>query len=283
MCLLHSLAKTDLTSSDKDKQSFFLLFNVCGGTILLFYVIYFFLQIRRYKSRLCPGGKVSCIGKYQRNVLDFITTVKLALVWGSFPIFRQFVLLTYAHLDEQVSPQHVFYIDTLLWTLFSDVFYTYLNLRLKRIGIPSINEIPRATNFSDLSKHGLALEGREAIVDNGNKRTSSYLKRQTLSFERVNQESPRFLKRDNNDVPVMLVQGDEGTSEGFVRFTEEPKRLPQKFSYFSKLRKERQPKTVLDIREDNIKIWHQGLEDSSKKILLYSRHMNVVYPKNGDI
>ena len=226
---------------------------------------------------------MSCIGKYQRNVLDFTTTVKLALVWGSFPIFRQFVLLTYAHLDEQVSPQHVFYVDTLLWTLFSDVFYTYLNLRLKRIGIPSINEIPRATNFSDLSKHSLALEGRGAIVDSGNKRTSSYLKREIWSFERVNQESPRLFKRDNDDAPVMLVQGREGTSEGFVRFTEEPKSFPQKFSYFSKLRKERQPKTVLDIREDNIKIWHQGLEDSSKKILLYSRHMNVVYPKNGDI
>ena len=152
-----------------------------------------------------------------------------------------------------------------------------INLKLKRIGIPSINEIPRATNFSDLSKHSLALEGREAIVDNGNKRTpSSHPKREILPVKRVNQE--RFLKRDNNDVPVMFVQGEEGTSEGFVRIAEEPKSLPQKFSYFSKLRKEPQPKTVVDI-----KMWHQGLEDSSKKILLYSRHMNVVCPKDGNI
>ena len=66
--------------------------GVSGGTILLFYVIYFFFKTRRYVSQLCPEGKMSCIRKYQRNILDFATTVKLALWWGFFPVFRQFLL-----------------------------------------------------------------------------------------------------------------------------------------------------------------------------------------------
>ena len=112
VCLLHSLAKADKLRSSEEKPGFFLLFNVCGGIILLFYVIYFWkMQVKRFMTRLCPGGKMSCIGKYQRNVLNFTTTAKLALAWGFFPIFRQFVLLAYAHLEERVSPQNVFYID----------------------------------------------------------------------------------------------------------------------------------------------------------------------------
>ena len=69
-----------------------LMRGVSGGTILFFYVIYFFFNTRRYVSRLCPEGKMSCIRKYQRNILDFATTVKLALWWGFFPVFRQFLL-----------------------------------------------------------------------------------------------------------------------------------------------------------------------------------------------
>ena len=69
-----------------------LMRGVSGGTILFFYVIYFFFNTRRYVSQLCPEGKMSCIRKYQRNILDFATTVKLALWWGFFPVFRQFLL-----------------------------------------------------------------------------------------------------------------------------------------------------------------------------------------------
>ena len=239
---------------------------------MLFYVIYFSYKKRRFMSRLCPGGKMSCIGKYQRNVLNFTITVKLALAWGFFPIFRQFVLVGYEHLAEQVSPQHVFYIDTLLWILFSDVFYTYLNLRLRSRGIPSITETRRATNFSDLSKNNLALEARRAIVD---ERRRSYPRKQTL------------LEVGRVDVPTMESQAaDEGTSETgvFERFTEESKRLPQKFYYFSKLPKIQAQEPKADIRgEEKIEMWHQALDNSSKKILLYSRHMNVVNPKTDNI
>ena len=242
---------------------------------MLLYVKYFSFQMKRFMSRLCPGGKMSCIGNYQRNVLNFTTTVKLALAWGFFPMFRQVVMLAYAHLEEQVSPRHVFYIDTVLWILFSDVFYTYLNLRLKSRGIPSITEVPRPTNFSDLSKNNLALEGRRAIVDNGNKRRRPYPRKQTLPVGRM-------------DLPTMAYQAaEEGSSKTgvFERFTEESKRLPHKFSYFSKLQRGKKPTTVADIggKKENLEIWHQAVDNSPKRILLYSRHMNDVNPETENI
>ena len=308
-----------------------------GGIILLFYVIYFYFQMKTFMSRLCPRGKMSCIGKYRRNVLYFTTTVKLALAWGFFPIFRQFVLLAYAHLDQQVSPQNVFYIDTVLWTLSSDLFYTYLNLRLRRRGIPSITETPRASNFSDLSRNNSVLEARRAVVDNCNKRRVSYPRRQMSPVGRINVPTIVSQARDEGtsetgvfgrctgqktchkslpqkfsyfsklpkvpkpkstvdlgedkiemwiDAPTTISQaGDEGTSENgsFEKFTGESKSLrPQKFSYFSKLPKLSQPKTVVDLGEDKMEMWHQELVTSSKKILFYSRHMNVVKPKIGN-
>ena len=218
---------------------------------------------------------MSCIGKYQRNVLNFTTTVKLALAWGFFPIFRQFVLLAYERLDEQVSPQHIFNIDTVLWILFSDVFYIYLNLGLKRRAIPSINEVPRPTDFSDLSKNNLGLKARGAIVANDNERRPPY---------------PRI------SAPNMVCQGaGEGTSETgvFERLKESgEKRLPQKFSYFPKLLQvqpaAQKPKPDADIclreekleiwDEEKVDIWGQALGDSERKILFYSRHMDTVNP-----
>ena len=238
---------------------------------MLFYVKYFSFRMNGFMRGLCPRGKMSCIGKYQRNVLNFRTTVKLALAWGFFPIFRQFVLLGYAHIEERVSPQNVFYIDTVLWILFSDVFYTYLNLSLRSRGIPSITEVPRATNFSDLSKNHVALEARRAIVDN--KRTPSYFRRQTM---------PVVGRVD--ELTVGSQAAHEGTSKTgvFERSTEESKRLPQKFSYFSKLQKRQDRKPDI-VGEAKIEMWHQELDDSSKKILLYSRHMYVVNPETDNI
>ena len=225
-------------------------------------------------SRLCPDGKMSCIGKYQRNVLNFPASVKLSLAWGFFPIFRQFILLTYEKLDGQVSPEYIFYADSVLWILCSDAFYTYLNLRVTRRGIPSNTEIPGTSNFSDLSKHSKALEARKATVDNSNKR------RPILQVDRIHQgractASPEPFKRVT--VPIMLRSDETSSTQVF-----ESNFLAHKFCYFQKLQRI-QSKSVAD-KIKNIEMRRQEVAaDSSKNILLYSRHMNVVHPERGNI
>ena len=212
-------------------------------------------------SRLCPDGKMSCIGKYQRNVLNFPASVKLSLAWGFFPIFRQFILLTYEKLDGQVSPEYIFYAD-------------YLNLRVTRRGIPSNTEIPGTSNFSDLSKHSKALEARKATVDNSNKR------RPILQVDRIHQgractASPEPFKRVT--VPIMLRSDETSSTQVF-----ESNFLANKFCYFQKLQRI-QSKSVAD-KIKNIEMRRQEVAaDSSKNILLYSRHMNVVHPERGNI
>ena len=248
---------------------------LCRGFILLFYVVFFARNIKRFMARLCPGGKMSCVGKYPRNMLNFKTSVKLALAWGFFPIFRQFVLLAYAHLGEEVSPEYIFYIDTLLWALCSDVFYTYLHLKLRRRGIPSITDNSRTTNFSALSASQKAFEARSAIVSSDDKRT----------FSSPKQNHPGELRDNGNDqksfneVPstshfeLLPNQVEERTSEICERSSE------TRFSYFSKVCRDKQTPTLERRKKSNsLEMWrHETLNssDSTKKILFYSRHISV--------
>ena len=49
----------------------------------------------------------------------------------------------------------------------------------------------------------------------------------------------------------------------------------KKFSYISTFKKRK----IVDVMEkESVEMWHQDVEDSSKKILFYSRHLNVVCP-----
>ena len=50
----------------------------------------------------------------------------------------------------------------------------------------------------------------------------------------------------------------------------------KKFSYISTFKKR---KIRVDVMEkERVELWHQDVEDSSRKILFYSRHLNVVCP-----
>ena len=261
---------------------FFLIMRVlCRGFILLFYVVFFARNIKRFMARLCPGGKMSCVGKYPRNVLNFTTSVKLALAWGFFPIFRQFVLLAYAHLGEQVSSEYIFYIDTLLWALCSDVFYTYLHLKLRRRGIPSITENSRTANFSALSASQKAFEARSAIVSSDDKRTFSCPKQNHLgelidngndqkSFNEVPSTSHFYEKAPFELLPNQV---EERTSEICERSSE------TRFSYFSKVCRDKATPTLeRRAKSNSLEMWrHETLNssDSKRKILFYSRHISV--------
>ena len=50
----------------------------------------------------------------------------------------------------------------------------------------------------------------------------------------------------------------------------------KKFSYISTFKKRKIKADVME--KESVEMWHQDVEDSSKRILFYSRHLNVVCP-----
>ena len=172
-----------------------------------------------------------------------------------------------AHLDGRVSSEHVFYIDTLLWTLCLDLFYIYLNVRIKRTGIPTRLEKLRASNFHDLSKGSKKyLVPRGAVGYIENERNISTIKGRTRQKRDVS-SSLQGIHREVNFFRLEAEFHDQTCLEEVSS---------KKFSYISTFKKR---KIKVDVMEkESVEMWHQDIEDSSKKILLYSRHLNVVCP-----
>ena len=50
-------------------------------TILLIYTLIFMARIGMFRRRLCPSGKMSCVGQYRRNVVTFRETLGFTLTW----------------------------------------------------------------------------------------------------------------------------------------------------------------------------------------------------------
>ena len=46
----------------------------------IFVVLYFSSRVNRFLRRLCPKGRMACIGLYKRNVIDLSETIRLVVV-----------------------------------------------------------------------------------------------------------------------------------------------------------------------------------------------------------
>ena len=172
-----------------------------------------------------------------------------------------------AHLDGRVSSEHVFYIDTLLWTLCLDAFYIYLNVKIRRTGIPTRLEKLRASNFHDLSKGSkkcLVPRGAVGYIENERNMSTN---RGRIRQKRDAGSSLQGIQREVNFFSLEAEFHDQ-MCLGEVS--------SKKFSYISTFKKK---KIKVDVREkERFEMWHQDVDNSSKKILLYSRHLNVVCP-----
>ena len=172
-----------------------------------------------------------------------------------------------AHLDGRVSTEHVFYIDTLLWTLCLDAFYIYLNVRIKRAGIPTRLEKMRASNFHDLSKGSrkcLVPRGAVGYIENEQNMSTS---RGRIRQKRDASSSSQGIQREVNFFKLEAEFLDQTCLEEVSS---------KKFSYISTFKKREIKVDVME--KERVEIWHQDMGESSKKILLYSRHLNVVCP-----
>ena len=147
-----------------------------------------------------------------------------------------------------------------------DAFYIYLNVRIKRTGIPTRLEKLRASNFHDLSKGNrkyLVPRGTVGYIENEQNMSTS---RGRIRQKRDASSSSQGIQREVNFFRLEAEFLDQTCLEEVSS---------KKFSYISTFKKRK----IVDVMEkESVEMWHQDVEDSSKKILFYSRHLNVVCP-----
>ena len=91
----------------------------------LFVLVYFSSRVNKFLRGLCPNGRMSCIGNYKRNVLDFVQTFYLVLVGVLFSIFKIVTILVIEDNSFYFSKKTTFWIWNLVEVVCNEGFYFF--------------------------------------------------------------------------------------------------------------------------------------------------------------
>ena len=140
VCLLQEKIENNLTDEENFTKGF--LERVLL-VVQIIYTLRFVLQVNRFVAGQCPGGKLSSIGKYRRNVLGMQSTFWAALCGSAFPLLDYFVRF----LSRSLSKWQAFYVNFII--LDGIVYLAFVSILVvaQLQSIPSIRETPRRTVF----------------------------------------------------------------------------------------------------------------------------------------
>ena len=88
-------------------------FVLVGSFNQIIFVLYLTTKCKSKLKALGPANKMSCIGKYRRNVIDFRETAAMSLLLSFLGILD--VVLTLVYIELNLDPRAVFYIDSFVW------------------------------------------------------------------------------------------------------------------------------------------------------------------------
>ena len=116
--------------------------------ILLFFGdIYNIFCVRRTISGLCPAKKMSCIRKYQRNVIDWNETVYIVVYFCMGALVNLFCVSMFIKFDSILQPEMIFFLSTLFWVTLLELPLLYLTIRLNTRMIPFVMVLPTTIEF----------------------------------------------------------------------------------------------------------------------------------------
>ena len=109
---------------------------------MLFWIIYFERKVRRFSLRLCPNKRMSCVGKFRRNVLDYNSNVMYAIF---FTLFASFISITnsiFRRLEFEgfIHSREVFYLNCLYWIVCTEIPFLWVAFQIYRNDIRSKGE-----------------------------------------------------------------------------------------------------------------------------------------------
>ena len=91
----------------------------------LFVLVYFSARVNKFLRGLCPNGRMSCIGNYKRNVLDFVQTFYLVLVGVLFSIFKMVTILVIVDNSFHLPKKTHFWIWNVVEIVCNEGFYFF--------------------------------------------------------------------------------------------------------------------------------------------------------------
>ena len=83
---------------------------------------YFSHKVLHYLNGICPNKKMSCIGKYRRNLIYLEETSRYLSYWAGYAILDGSITMV-AMTSKLASPTLLFWVHNILAFAFIDVFY----------------------------------------------------------------------------------------------------------------------------------------------------------------
>ena len=141
ICLLKPI-KEEVNGRDilkKNIMSLVVMFNFVSFTL------YSNKRVSTLLKCLCPKGKMACIGKYSRNMIDYREARSFSLFTYCILIVDVVLVVIYDRLD--LDPRLAFHIDSVVMVLLIETVYfgTVLKLTLKTI--PEKEDLLDVTRF----------------------------------------------------------------------------------------------------------------------------------------
>ena len=113
---------------------------LAAGLNYIMYVLYNTHKANKLLGRLCPQEKMSCIGQYRRNVINYRTTAKMSIFWSLMAVLD--VVVVGFNSSYNISPKSVFYVDTAIWFILFELLPFFFTIYLSFIEIPFCREEP---------------------------------------------------------------------------------------------------------------------------------------------
>ena len=145
ICLLKSL-KIITPKENKYKEKVVLM-TIMGVVVLFIRDIYHVFCVKRKMSGLCPASKMSCIGKYLRNVIDWKETIYFYVYFCLGALVNLFCVQMFNTFETILQSEMIFSLSTLFWVTLLELPLLYLTIKLNIRGIPSVKVVLTPTEF----------------------------------------------------------------------------------------------------------------------------------------
>ena len=118
---------------------------LAAGFNAICFVLYFYRKAKAILKTLSPHNKMSCIGRYKRNAMDYIETAGMSLTFGILGIFDVLLVGVYKYLN--LRPWTVFLLDFFIWVFLFETFSLALTFKIYSKEIPSFIRPQRTRQF----------------------------------------------------------------------------------------------------------------------------------------
>ena len=118
------------------------------AVVVLFLLnLYTYNTVRWKMSRLCPAKKMSLIGKYRRNVIEWKETINLIVYFCLGALANVFCVRMFTEFETILQPEMIFLMSSLFWVTLLELPLLYLTVKLNFRVIPSVTVVSKPTEF----------------------------------------------------------------------------------------------------------------------------------------